>query len=113
LPSIEAAKSDKAAVLIDDDALVRMNWKTAAKCKGVSLQVYSSLADFFAAEVSVAKDTPVYLDSDLGDGIKGEEIAQGLREKGYSSICLETGHSPEKFSHIPWLKVSGKEPPWQ
>lgn len=49
----------------------------------------------------------------LGDGIKGEEIAQSLREKGYSNICLETGHAPEKFSHIPWLTVAGKEPPWQ
>jgi len=112
LPAREAANPAKAAILIDDDALVRMNWKTAAKAKGVALQAFSASADFFAAESSIAKDTPIYLDSDLGDGIKGEGIAQSLREKGYSNICLETGHPPEHFAHVPWLKVAGKEPPW-
>ncbi|HAT72124.1 MAG TPA: hypothetical protein DCS63_04840 [Elusimicrobia bacterium] len=113
LPAIEDVKFPKTVVLVDDDALVRMNWKTAAKGKGIALQAFSSPDAFLAIEPPVAKDTPIYLDSDLGDGVKGEDIAQSLKEKGYSNICLETGHSTEKFSHIPWLKVIGKEPPWQ
>ncbi len=112
LPAIEAAAAPGAAVLIDDDALVRMNWKTAARGKGIALQAFASPADFYAAESSLHKDIPVYIDSELGNGIKGEELAQTLKDKGYSNICLETGHSSANFSHIPWLKVAGKEPPW-
>ena len=112
LPAAEAAAMPKTAVLIDNDALVRMNWKTAARGKGVVIQAFASPGDFYAAESGIAKDTPIYIDSELGDGAKGEDIAQALKDKGYTNLCLETGHSPEQFSHIPWLKVAGKEPPW-
>lgn len=27
-------------------------------------------------------------------------------------VNKKTGHNPEKFSHIPWLKVIDKTPPW-
>jgi signal transduction histidine kinase len=99
------------AVLIDDDPLVRLNWKTAAKAKGVELKTYSAAADFMAAGFA---DTTlrIYIDSNLGDGVNGEEVARQLKDKGFLNIWLETGHGPEKFSHIPWLKVIGKEPPW-
>ncbi|MDP2866153.1 MAG: ATP-binding protein [Elusimicrobiota bacterium] len=45
-------------------------------------------------------------------GVKGEDIAEDLREKGFSDIKLATGRSPEDFSQLPWLKVTGKEPPF-
>ncbi len=31
---------------------------------------------------------------------------------GFSMQTITTGHGPEKFAHLPWLKVTGKEPPW-
>lgn len=99
------------AVLIDDDDLVRLNWKAAARAKGVDLKVFSSPAEFYAA-ADISKDARLYVDSDLGAGIKGEDLARDLRDKGYLNICLETGHPAEKFSHLSWLKVAGKEPPW-
>ena len=49
---------------------------------------------------------------DLGSNIKGEDIAKTLHEKGFTNLTMATGHSPEKFAHLPWLKVSGKEPPF-
>lgn len=101
----------KAAVLIDDDPLVRMNWRTAAKSGGVALRDFASAEEFFSAGVA-DKLTPVYIDSDLGGGIKGEDIAVRLKAEGFTEICLETGYTAEQFGHIPWLKVSGKEPPW-
>jgi hypothetical protein len=54
----------------------------------------------------------IYIDSDLGGGIKGEDIARQLKDLGFADITLETGHPPENFKHLPWLKVAGKEPPW-
>jgi len=25
---------------------------------------------------------------------------------------MATGHAADKFAHLPWLKIAGKEPPW-
>lgn len=110
LPRASAPGSGSRVALIDDDPLVRMNWKTAARSKKVELSAFASPGEFFSAGVS--RDTAVFVDSDLGDGVKGEELAADLKEKGYKDITLETGHPPEKFVAWPWLKVQGKEPPF-
>ena len=100
------------AVLLDDDMLVHMNWKMAAKAAGVGLKAYKEPATFLTETAASAKNTPIYIDSDLGNDVKGEDIAQTLHEKGFADLTMVTGHSPEKFAHLPWLKVSGKEPPF-
>lgn len=111
LPAAPGASSRRAA-LLDDDMLVTMNWKMAAKAAGVELAAHRTPAEFLEALKDAPRDTPLYIDSDLGEGAKGEEVAEALREKGFSDITMATGHGPEKFSHLPWLKVAGKEPPW-
>ncbi|MBI4351613.1 MAG: sensor histidine kinase [Elusimicrobia bacterium] len=79
LPRIEAARpAPSTVILLDDDPLVHMNWKLAAKAAGAELRACKTPADLAAAIKNLPKDTPVYIDSDLGDGIKGETIAAGL-----------------------------------
>ena len=102
----------KMAILLDDDMLVHMNWKLAAKAAGVELKAYKTPEELSAGAKNLHKDTPVYIDSDLGNNIRGEDIAIELRDKGFTYITMATGHGPEKFAHLPWLKVTGKEPPW-
>jgi len=111
LPRAQATASPL-AVLLDDDMLVHMNWKLAAKAAGVDLKAYKTREDFAAAIGTLPKDAPIYIDSDLGDDIKGEEIAKDLKDKGFTNLTMATGHGSEKFSHLPWLKVTGKEPPF-
>lgn len=53
-----------------------------------------------------------YIDSELGDDIRGEDMARNFYKKGFTDITMATGYGPEKFTHRPWLKVTGKEPPW-
>ena len=77
-----------------------------------SLKIFKNPADFTAQAGQLPKGAAIYIDSKLGDGIKGEDIAKDLKEKGFTNITLETGHPPEKFARLPWLKVTGKEPPW-
>jgi hypothetical protein len=80
---------------------------------GVALKAFKNSGDFLSICETIPKDTPVYIDSDLGDGIKGEEIAKTIHEKGFSTICLETGHPPASFPKMPWIKeIISKEPPW-
>jgi len=102
----------RTAVLLDDDMLVHMNWKMAAKAASVELKAYKTPEDFTANIANLPKDTPIYIDSDLGNDIKGEDIAKGLHNNNFTNITMATGHCPEKFSHLTWLKVTGKEPPW-
>ncbi|MBI4668014.1 MAG: hypothetical protein HY747_02330, partial [Elusimicrobia bacterium] len=55
----------------------------------------------------------IYLDCELGNGIKGEEFAQELHAKGFTNLYLATGHPADRFQGLPWIKaVVGKEPPW-
>lgn len=101
------------AILIDDDPLVRMNWMVAAKRAGATLAAYPTAAAFIEGGRDCPKDTPVYIDSDLGEGIKGEEAAMNLRSLGFTELHLATGHDPASFPALPHLKsIRGKEPPW-
>ena len=112
LPRAAARTSYRTAILLDDDPLVHMNWKLAAKAAAVELKVFKNKEDFAAEVKSLPKDTPIYIDSDLGNNVKGEDIALELRKKGFTELTMATGHGPEKFAHLAWLKVTGKEPPF-
>lgn len=101
------------AVLIDDDVIVHMNWETAAEEAGIELKSYKDPGEFLAALGSFSKATPVYIDSELGVEVKGEDVAIALKEKGFTNLTLVTGYSPERFVHLSWLKVRGKESPWR
>lgn len=113
VPITVAAPVPALAVLIDDDAMVHMNWETAAEEAGVELKAFRSPAEFLANLAAFPKDTPIYIDSELEAEIKGEDIAADLKEKGFTNLRLATGHPPERFAHLPWLKVIGKESPWR
>ncbi|KAF0125533.1 MAG: hypothetical protein FD189_478 [Elusimicrobia bacterium] len=112
LPSAAKPAAGLRAVLLDDDPLVHMNWRMAAKAAGAELNTYKTPRELAAAAATLPRDIPLYIDSELADGAKGEDIAAELHDKGFSDITMATGHGPDKFAHLPWLKVSGKEPPW-
>ena len=104
LPRASAPNTlSRTAVLLDDDMLVHMNWKMAAKAASVELKAYKTPEDFTANIVNLPKDTPIYIDSDLGNDIKGEDIAKELYNNNFTNITMATGHGPEKFAHLPWL----------
>ncbi|MGD9642922.1 MAG: sensor histidine kinase [Elusimicrobiales bacterium] len=112
LPAAAKPAAGLRAVLLDDDLLVHMNWRMAAKAAGADLKAYKTAEEFAAAAGTLPRDIPVYIDSELGDGVKGEEIAKDLHERGFTDLTMATGHGAEKFANLPWLKVTGKEPPW-
>lgn len=111
-PTQPQAGGEKMAVLIDDDALVRMSWKLAAKKNGVTLHAFAAPGEFLAESRHFNKSAPVYIDSELGEGVRGETLAETLRTEGFTNLTLETGHPTEKLSVPAWLKIAGKEPPF-
>lgn len=101
-------------VLIDNDALVHQTWSLAAKQHGKALMKFFSVDEFLVVSDDFDRTTPIYVDSDLGDGIKGEEMARYIHSSGFQSIYLQTGSSLKSFTApMPWIKaIVGKTPPW-
>ena len=104
---------NRMAVLVDDDSLVRMTWEMAAKARDIELRTYSGPAGLMADLAALPRKTPIYIDSELGDGVKGEDFARTLYEKGFINISIETGHPAGYFDHISFIRrIMGKDPPW-
>jgi len=58
------------------------------------------------------KNTPIFMDSQLGDGIRGENLARDLHARGFRNLYLATGNR-DALPPIPWVKeVVGKDAPW-
>ncbi|MBF0104292.1 MAG: hypothetical protein HQM16_03085 [Deltaproteobacteria bacterium] len=69
--------------------------------------------DFFKQADQFSKDTPVYIDSSLGDGVKGEAVAKAIYALGFKKIYLATGYKKDHFGEMPWITdVVGKAPPF-
>jgi signal transduction histidine kinase len=101
------------AILIDDDLLIHMLWKQCAKAEGKKIQTFSTSEAFAATAEILDRETPIYVDSNLGNGVKGEDIARGLHGQGFTELYLATGYNPAKFEGLAFLRgVMGKEPPF-
>lgn len=100
-------------VFIDDDEAMQTTWSFAAEEAGEAISTYSSFEEFVTEIDTYSKDTVIYIDSDLGNNIKGEVCSQYLFGKGFTEIHLATGHSPDRFHKMSWIKsIVGKEPPF-
>jgi hypothetical protein len=101
------------SILIDDDPLVRMTWSMSAKSHGKAFKAFATPAEFQAIAPTIAPGTPIYIDSNLAGGIKGQDVAKALYEAGFKELYLATGYEPDSFSSMPWIKkIVGKDPPW-
>lgn len=108
-----AAVERRDAVLIDDDPLVRMTWKMAASRTGRRFSAFATVAEFLDDASSLDRLTPIYIDAELGDGVNGAQESVRIRELGFDTIYLATGHPASAFSKFKHLSgVIGKEPPW-
>lgn len=110
-PSEDLNKSE--AVLIDDDTLVHLAWQIAARQSKKQLRVFKNPDEFLLNADQIELSTPIFIDSNLGGGHKGEDFAKQIYSAGFMSIFLSTGADPKSFSGMPWIKkIIGKDPPW-
>lgn len=105
--------SEYDAIFIDDDKYIRMDWNRYAKKNKIKLLAFSSTKDFLEKESTFNKENiDIYIDRELGENEpKGEDFAQELFNRGFKKLHMATGHSPDMFSHLTFLKgIVGKEP---
>ena len=101
------------AILIDDSDLMRQTWELVSILSAKKLFCFASIADFERQKSTINCKTPIYIDSELGDSIKGEEYAKTLYEQGFKEIYLVTGHPVSHFSEMPWITgIVDKDPPF-
>lgn len=107
-------KKDIDAVLIDDDPLVYSMWEFSAINNDKCLKIFANPDDFFPLCFQISYHTPIYIDSNLGKGLKGEFVAKEIYDKGFTSLYLTTGMNQKEFITMPWIKaILGKAPPWE
>ncbi len=100
------------AVLLDDDELVRAAWISVARRASKVLEVYSDPSEMLSQASSLSLSTPIYVDSNLGEGVYGERIAEELFQRGFLNIYIATGYESDRFAAMSFLKgIIGKEPP--
>lgn len=113
LPAATSGAAADAVILIDDDKLVQMVWRLAAKSSGKTLTVFASPKEFSASESGLSRETVIYVDSDLGEGVRGEDFAKQLHDRGFANLYLATGRPPDSLPPMPWIKgIIGKAAPW-
>jgi signal transduction histidine kinase/CheY-like chemotaxis protein len=109
---IEQPKVRPDAVLIDDDPLMKMSWEFAAKENGASIRVFESHAAFLDGSNDLDLGTPIYVDVNLGNGIKGTDVAVKISQIGFKVLYLATGYDASMVENIPSciLEIRGKDP---
>jgi signal transduction histidine kinase len=116
IPIVMVSKNDlnPDLIFIDDDIALINAWLLRAKMTGKIISTYQSI-DEFKRVVSQfkKKDIPIYIDSDLGDAMKGQDFARLLYEDGFKDIYLATGYLNKDFPEMHWIReVVGKTPPF-
>lgn len=100
-------------ILIDDDQIPHMMWEMDAKEKKINFKGYFNPEDFFIDLDQFDLNSSIYIDSNLGNGVSGVDIAKKAYDLGFKNIHICTGYDPNDFQNIYWVKsVRGKEPFW-
>lgn len=100
------------AILINDDHLVHMVWDNWAKSNHKKIVHYYAIKEFLEDKARFYKKTPIYIDSNLKDGIKGEIASQEIFTQGFTNLYLATAHAADLFPTLPHIKrIVSHEPP--
>ncbi|MFZ4403763.1 MAG: ATP-binding protein [Pseudobdellovibrionaceae bacterium] len=98
-------------VLIDDDTLMEMTWQMSANSHNKKFVYFNNPEDFFKSISQISFESPLYIDADLGKGIRGTDLCKKAFDLGFKNIFLCTGYSASDFAHMPWVKaIVGKDP---
>lgn len=100
-------------IIVDDNQTLTDAWILYGSSRGKEVHAFNTILQVQASIEKYARGTPIYVDCDLNEPISGIELAKQLFEKGFNTIYLSTGYSPEHFKKMPWIRgIIGKEPPF-
>ena len=98
-------------MLIDDDKLVHYSWSYYCDSKGFRFKGFFSIDKFLQSSHLIDKESKIYIDSNLGDGIKGEIESEKIFKLGFKNLYLATGYGKEYIKKPDWIiEVYSKSP---
>ena len=100
-------------ILLDDEEITHLNWKCEAEKQSLNLISCYTPKDLFAKLANLKKkETPVYIDFDLGEEENGISIAQKVAMMGFTHIVLTTGYETSSIQIPSFIQcIQGKEFP--
>ena len=101
-------QKEQSIVLIDDDPLVRFNWKRQGEKFGITVTAFKSFDDFLEKKRFYNLDTLIFIDSHLGSE-RGELLSETLSIAGYKKVFVTTGLPKKSLLSTKWIAdVVGK-----
>lgn len=109
---IEVIESEtESIVLIDDDKMMLFHWSSYCKRNGVSFKGFNTIDEFLSESEHFNKEVRIYIDSSLGNGIKGEIESERIYQQGFSNLFLATGYQVNDINKPVWIKkIFSKDP---
>ena len=103
IKSVQVINNDKKVVLIDDDELIQIGWRRSGKKMGFDVQTFTTIEDFLKSSAQFKKETPIFIDSNLGKGIKGEIESERIHKLGFEKLYLATGYQRSEINVPDWI----------
>lgn len=111
VPIMGRSDGPKRVILIDDDKLTHLNWKIEAKKNNVELKTFFTVSQFMSEVEDFSSDTIIFIDSNLGNDVKGEVVSEEIFKKGFKELYLATGYEANSIDKPYWIKkILGKRP---
>jgi signal transduction histidine kinase len=108
LPEQTVIESRPDMILIDDDPLVRFNWRRQGQHANLTVQAFGDFNEFLKSSSNYSRNTPIYIDSNLGEE-KGEDLSEELVRLGFKKVVLSTGSPESSITNRRWIsKIVGK-----
>jgi signal transduction histidine kinase len=102
-------EKNREVILIDDDKFIRIGWKNEAQRKGFQFKSYQSIHDFLLSPPE-NKNAHIFIDSHLGEGIKGEVVSEEIYQMGFKNLFLTTGYDQINLPYFIKSKFSKEFP---
>lgn len=101
-------------IFIDDNETLTQAWACRGALVGKQVAVFNDAQEFLNVLDLFDKETPIYIDSELGDSRQGEDYARAFFDRGFENLYLATGKSMDCFKNCFWIKgVVTKEFPFE
>ena len=102
---IEVIDASPDLVLLDNNESILAAWKFVAKQRDQCIATFSDIEDFKVYIKACHKKMNIYVDYDLDDECKGDQLLKELFSKKYHNLYLLTGYDSHMFPDMPWIKA--------
>ncbi len=100
-------------ILIDDDKYIRHSWISLAERYNFEIKVFRGFEEFLAEIDQLDRDSEVFIDSNLGNNSRGEDLIFKVKDLGFRIVNIQTGYNESEVKIVEGLNnIVSKEFPY-